>query len=45
VHEKSSTILMKLGITSQNLKDFIFTRCDLMKNISSIEDASNTNKS
>jgi hypothetical protein len=34
---------MKLGITSQNLKDLIFTRCDLMKNISSIEDASNTN--
>ncbi len=35
--------LMKLGITSQNLKDLIFTRCGLMKNISSIEDASNTN--
>jgi hypothetical protein len=35
--------LLKLGITSQNLKDLIFTRCELMKNISSSEDASNTN--
>jgi hypothetical protein len=34
---------MNLGTTSQNLKDLIFTRCDLMKNISSNEGASNTN--